>query len=83
MHRWREAVVLLVSLIEWPVGSQLVLTRIGGWDKAIAGEGGAGGKKLWGPLETDPKGEGRLQQIFCCRARDDAGGLNLEAVRDR
>lgn len=35
-----------------------------------------GGEGLCDPLERGAVGEGRLQQVLCCRARDETGGLD-------
>lgn len=41
-----------------------------------SGEFGGGG--LWAPQEMWARGKGKLQLVFCCRAKDKTGGLELD-----
>lgn len=59
---------------------QGVPTRVGCWNKTIAGEQ-VRGEDLWDPLEMRAEGEGRLQLVFYCRAGDETVRLNLEEQR--
>ena len=54
------------------VGVQRVTARVGGWDKATVGSTGYVGRR-----------EGRLQQVFCCRAGIETKVLDLVIRRKR
>lgn len=44
---------------------------------------GVGGEGLWNPQELWAEGGGRLQQVFCYKARDETEELSLEEQRER
>lgn len=44
---------------------------------------GVGGEGLWNPQELWAEGGGRLQQVFCYKARDETEEPSLEEQRER
>lgn len=42
-----------------------------------------GGDDLCDPLESGVKGEGKMHEVVCCRARDETGELDLEKRNSR
>jgi hypothetical protein len=65
------------SLLAAPAGKAV------GWVSRRFLLGGSEGEDLWNPLEMGTRVQGRMSQVFCCRAVDETGGLDLGERRKK